>query len=365
MRLPQTFPLIFSLSLSHDRPSATQIRHSSTGLEPGWGLCDTKFSDLSFNLAMHSTFYLALPLLQIVLLKKMYFWINLIDHVGRWPKPMASNSLMLKLYPIQCLGKDRHVDHLMVHGHGHGLMWSPHGLYQRVAFVNAFCILVLWFFKLFPQPHNSRKIAWDRSIQYIGMYLGDQVSVSTSWIISGAGLCYWRWPESRPQQGGGDGSLLRSLSDLMPVVADQTRCDDPTQSCDQSHGLRSDSHALWYSSGAAPSISVYDNSVMPGKATGWKSHPPATAFTCSTSLITCHLSFQMIWQRSIAFGFQSFPPWQVWMDTRHQRSLDVFQTHHHWWLISLFARAQPLSKFWYVWNQCQSYLSSNVPFKGT
>ena len=121
MRLPQTFPLIFSLSLSHDRPSATQIRHSSTGLEPGWGLCDTKFSDLSFNLAMHSTFYLALlllscfylsslqctglstflfPLLQIVLLKKMYFCIDLIDHVGWCAKPMASNSLMLKLYPM-------------------------------------------------------------------------------------------------------------------------------------------------------------------------------------------------------------------------------------------------------------------------
>ena len=46
------------------------------------------------------------------------------------------------------------------------------------------------------------------------------------------------------RQGGGDGSLLRSLSDLMPVIADQSRCDHPTQSCDQSHALlRSAGHA--------------------------------------------------------------------------------------------------------------------------
>ena len=80
----------------------------------------------------------------------------------------------------------------------------------------------------------------------------------------------------------GDGSLLRSLSDLMPVIADQSRCDHPTQSCDQSHALlRSAGHAR----GMVLQVSIYGvkyssrykahGSVMP-VATAWKSHhlPP-------------------------------------------------------------------------------------------
>lgn len=87
MRISQVFPslhplLSLSLEFSHDQPSATQIRHSSTGLEGGWGLCDTKFTDLSFNIAMLCSFYCDLPFLQIVLQRKMNFCINLIDHVS-------------------------------------------------------------------------------------------------------------------------------------------------------------------------------------------------------------------------------------------------------------------------------------------
>ena len=59
--------------------------------------------------------------------------------------------------------------------------------------------------------------------------------------VSQVGLCYRADPPNRP--GGTDQSILRALSDLMPVIADQSRWDDLTQVCDQSPGLRSAGHA--------------------------------------------------------------------------------------------------------------------------
>ena len=59
--------------------------------------------------------------------------------------------------------------------------------------------------------------------------------------VSQVGLCYRADPPSRP--GGTDQSILRALSDLMPVIADQSRWDDLTQVCDPSPGLRSAGHA--------------------------------------------------------------------------------------------------------------------------
>ena len=106
MRLPQTFPLIFSLSLSHDRPSATQIRHSSTGLEPGWGLCDTKFSDLSFNLAMHSTFYLALLLLPYFFLSTLLLVIQPCNALDFLSCSLASTFLLCYLVIQPCNALD-------------------------------------------------------------------------------------------------------------------------------------------------------------------------------------------------------------------------------------------------------------------
>ena len=92
----------------------------------------------------------------------------------------------------------------------------------------------------------------------------------------------------------------------MPVIAHQTRCDDPTQSCDQSHGLRSDSHALVQC--AAPRYNPVYNSVMPA----WPSHgleksPPRHCFHLLH--LPHHLSFVIaddLTERSSAFGFQSF-----------------------------------------------------------
>ena len=59
--------------------------------------------------------------------------------------------------------------------------------------------------------------------------------------VSRVGLCYRADPPNRP--GGTDQSILRALSDLMPVIADQSRWDDLTQVCDPSPGLRSAGHA--------------------------------------------------------------------------------------------------------------------------
>ena len=59
--------------------------------------------------------------------------------------------------------------------------------------------------------------------------------------VSRVGLCYRADPPNRP--GGTDRSILRALSDLMPVIADQSRWDDLTQVCDPSPGLRSAGHA--------------------------------------------------------------------------------------------------------------------------
>ena len=59
--------------------------------------------------------------------------------------------------------------------------------------------------------------------------------------VSQVGLCYRADPPNRP--GGTDQSILRALSDLMPVIADQSRWDDLTQVCDPSPGLRSAGHA--------------------------------------------------------------------------------------------------------------------------
>ena len=59
--------------------------------------------------------------------------------------------------------------------------------------------------------------------------------------VSQVGLCYRADPPNRP--GGTDRSILRALSDLMPVIADQSRWDDLTQVCDPSPGLRSAGHA--------------------------------------------------------------------------------------------------------------------------
>ena len=84
----------------------------------------------------------------------------------------------------------------------------------------------------------------------------------------------------------GDGSLLRCLSDLMPVIADQSRCDDPTQSCDQSPALRSPGHArgkVWQVRSWQTWSMVRSQLSHARSHTAWKSHRQATAFTRSAA----------------------------------------------------------------------------------
>ena len=72
--------------------------------------------------------------------------------------------------------------------------------------------------------------------------MADEVSAFSSWITSPKlAFATALTPRSRP--GGTDQSILRALSDLMPVIADQSRWDDLTQVCDPSPGLRSAGHA--------------------------------------------------------------------------------------------------------------------------
>ena len=51
--------------------------------------------------------------------------------------------------------------------------------------------------------------------------------------VSQVGLCYRADPPTRP--GGTDQSILRALSDLMPVIADQSRWDDQNSKIETGH----------------------------------------------------------------------------------------------------------------------------------